>query len=114
MKWADVYLHLKSKEIDVYSPGQKTDTCITPYIVIVDNGQYGMAGSNRNGYSLIDVLVFVPLNKYSQIEGYRAQIKGYMKELNCIKATGLETPVIIDDLVKAHTTSIQYQILKRL
>lgn len=114
MKWADVYLHLKSKGIDIYSPGQKTSTCTSPYVVVTDNGQYGMAGAHRNGYSLIEVIVYIPLNKYSQIEGYKTQIKNYIKELTGIKATGLETPVIIDDFVKAYTTSIQYQILKKI
>lgn len=114
MKWHDIYLHLKSKGIEIYSQGQKTDTCQSNYVVLKDNGQYGIAGSYKTGYSLIDVIIFCPINKYSQVEGYKTELKGYMKELQGIKPTGNETPVIIDDSVKAYTTSIEYQILKRL
>lgn len=114
MKWSTVYLHLKSYDIDVYSPGQKTGTCDSKYVVVRDAGQNSMAETRKLGYSIIDLILFVPLTQYSQIEGYKEEIKSYMKELDSIKATGLETPVMIDESVNGYTVSVEYQILKRL
>lgn len=114
MKWADVYLHLKNKGISVYSPGQKNGICKNRYVVVKDNGTYSKAESNKLGYSILDVIIYYPMDKYSQIEGFKEQIKSYMKELQGIKFTGSETPVIIDTKVNAYTTSIEYQVLKRL
>jgi len=37
-----------------------------------------------------------------------------MKELDFLRKTGNETPIIIDDTKKAYTTSIEYQIIKKL
>jgi hypothetical protein len=44
---------------------------------------------------------------------YKNDIKTYLKELNYLRKTGNETPVIVDDGVKAYTISIEYQVLKK-
>lgn len=106
--------HLKEKEVEVYSPGQKTGKCDSSYVVVKDNGQKSSVESSKLGYKTIDVIIFFPIDRYTQIEGYRKEIKKWIKELKFLRATGYESPVIIDDRVKAYTTSIQYQLFKRI
>ncbi len=111
--WQRVFLYLKSKGIEIYSPGQKTGPCEKPYVVLKDGGTYNRAGTNKVGYSLLDVIIFCPINQYSKIEGYKKQIKEHLKEFG-MRAAGTETPIVIDEDKKAYTTSIGYQIHKKL
>ena len=67
-----------------------------------------------HGYRLIDIIAFVPVASYISIKPYAEEIKAAMKELPFLRYTGNETPVITDDEVKAYTTSIEYQIIKKL
>lgn len=110
--WKEIFLHLK-KEFDIYSPGQKEGKCNTPYIVLKDNGQNSMV-NNKVGYKVMDLIFFIPLNKYSCIEDYKKKIKLSIKELNFIRPTGNESPIFIDEDRSAHTGSIEYIIHKRL
>ena len=111
---ARIMRHLKENEVEAYSPGQKTGKCNSPYVVIKDNGQKSSVESSKVGYKTIDVIIFFPIDRYTQIESYRKEIKKSIKELKFLRATGYESPVIIDDRVKAYTTSIQYQVLKKI
>ena len=70
--------------------------------------------TNKLGYRLVDIIVFVPANSYIQIEPYVKQIREAMKELKWLRKTGNETPVITDNGKKAYTTSIEYVIQKKL
>ena len=65
-------------------------------------------------YKLIDIVLFVPLNSYIEVETYMMEIREAMKELIFLRKTGNETPIIVDDSKKAYTTSIEYQIIKKL
>ncbi len=109
-----ILLHLKRKGLEVYFPGQKQGLCERSYSVVKDNGQYAMGDTNKVGYSTINIIVFCPLSKYSQIGKYKKIIKGHMKELENLTPTGYESPVLIEDKVKAYTMHIEYKILKRL
>lgn len=113
-KWKDIYLHLKGKGVDVYSIGQKEGTCKSAYVVLTENGTFKFAGTRKQGYSLVDVIVYYPMPYYSKVNEYVEQIKGYMKELDFVRFTGTETPIIVDDDFGAYTTSLEYQNLKQL
>lgn len=113
-KWKDIYTLIKSKGEEVYSPGQKNDICKNRYVVIKESGTYPSTGSNKIGYSLMEIIVYYPLNQYSEIDGFKEKLKLFMKELKGIKPTGNETPIIVDDGAKAYTLSIEYQIHKKL
>ena len=110
--WQKIYLHLKSEDIDVYSIGQKQGLCDDPYVVVKESGQYSL-GSNKQGYDLVDIIIFYPIGSYSQLFSYKNDIKNHLAELKYLRKTGNETPVIIDDEVKGYTTSIEYQVIKK-
>ena len=109
-----IYDHLKAKNLNPYFIGQHKGECTERYCVIKENLQVPYFYSNKLGYRLIDIIVFVPLNSYIAVEPYVNEIKAAMKELKFLRKTGNETPVITDDDKKAYTTSIEYQIIKKL
>lgn len=108
-----LYLHLKDNKVDVYFPGQKKGLCEKSYVVVKDSGQYAMA-KNKTGYSTISVIIFCPIDRYSQIGKYKKLIKDKIKEFKNIVPTGFESATLIDDKVKAFTTYIEYRVLKKL
>ena len=112
--WKKTYKHLKSKGFKVYSPGQHQGICNESYIVLRDGGGNRVAGSYKLGWSVIDVIIYHPQDKYSSLGDYVESIKTAMKEIKELKFTGLQTPGLIEEDKQAHTTSLQYQILKRL
>lgn len=109
-----IYDHLKAKNLNPYFIGQHKGECTKRYCVIKENSQVPYFYSNKIGYRLIDIIVFVPLNSYIAIEPYVKEIKSTIKELKFLRKTGNETPIITDDKKKAYTTSIEYQIIKKL
>lgn len=109
-----IYDHLKAKNLNPYFPGQHKGECEKRFCAIKENTQVPYFNSNKVGYRLIDIIVFVPLNSYIAVEPYVNEIKAAMKELTFLRKTGNETPVITDDDKKAYTTSIEYQIIKKL
>lgn len=109
-----IYDHLKAKNLNPYFIGQHKGECTKRYCVIKENLQVPYFNTNKLGYKLVDIIVFVPDNSYVQIEPYIKQIKAAMKELKWLRKTGNETPVITDDDKKAYTMSIEYQIIKKL
>lgn len=112
--WQKIYLHLLKLNYLVYSPGQKRDKCQDPYVVIKDTGTYGQEGNNKVGYKLFDIIIYYPLQSYSSMESYIENIKEELKQIKEIRYTGNETPCVIDDEVKAYTSSIEYQGVKTL
>ncbi|WP_052045129.1 hypothetical protein [Caloranaerobacter azorensis] len=112
--WQEIMLNLKNDGFEVYPPGIKRGNCESPYVVVKDDIQSPIAGTNKIGYKIIDLIIFYPLNRYSEIENYKRQIKSSMDKLKFIRKTGNETPVIIDDDRKAYTTSIEYIVYKKI
>ena len=109
-----IYDHLKAKNLNPHFIGQHRGKCEERFCVIKENAQVPHFNTNKLGYRLVDIIVFVPADSYVQIEPYVKQIRAAMKELKWLRKTGNETPVITDDDKKAYTTSIEYQIIKKL
>lgn len=112
--WQKVYDELKAKGLNPYAPGQHRGLCEERYCVIRESSQLPSIRSSRTGYRLMDVIVFVPIASYLAVKPYVREIKGALKGLPFLYATGNETPVIADNEVKAYTTSVEYRILKKL
>lgn len=110
----EIFDHLRTKGLNPYSIGQHQGECITRYCVIKENSQVPYFNSNKLGYKTVDIILFVPLNSYIAVEPYAKEIRAAVKELTNLRKTGNETPVIADDTKKAYTTSIEYQIIKKL
>lgn len=112
--WKKIYDKLKQEGLNPYPPGKHQGDCLKRYCVVKENTQVPYFNSNKLGYKTIDIIVFVPIDSYIAIEPYVKEIKVALKELNFLRKTGNETPVIPDDSVNGYTTSIEYQILKKL
>lgn len=112
--WKKIYEHLKVKGIDVYSPSQHKGLCKSSYVVLRDGITEGMVGTNKVGYSVIEVMLVHPVNKYSSLGDYRKLVQDHMNELNFIRKTGFISDVFVQDEKQAYSQVLQYQIMKRL
>lgn len=113
-RWQDIYLHLKKKGFDVYSPGIKTGECASEYLVVKNDGSSKHASFSTD-VDLYAVLCYVPKNCYSSLEPLVQKVKKAMNELEpMIKPYGTQTPSFYDDSVKAHMISIEYKNYKKL
>lgn len=113
-RWKDIYDHLKSKGIDVYSPGQHEGECLSRYVVLKVGGvsQLGQFTSTVNSY---DLLVYVPKNEYSELEVFVEQVKSIMRELEpMIKPQNIQTESFFDDRINGHMVSIMYSNNRRM
>lgn len=106
--------YLLDNNIKVYLPGQHKGECLFNYVVLKDNGTSGYLGSNKIGTQLIDVLFFVPENRYSQIQNFKKEVMTLIKGFKSLRFTGDETGPVTDDDIKALTFSVMYQCQKRI
>ena len=109
-----VFNHLKGKGVKVFAPGQHKGLCKESYVVIKESGTSAYPGTNKLGYTILDVMIFHPISQYSTLSDYVKSIKGYLKEIKDLRYGGNESPDVIDDEKQAHTRSIQYQVQKKL
>lgn len=113
-RWQDIFLFLKNKGYNIYSPSTKEGECKEKYIVLKNDG----ATKHPSFSTMIDlytVLCYVPKQNYSQLEPYVQQVKKDLKEIEpLIKPYGLETQSYYDDTIKAHMISVQYKNYKKM
>ncbi|WP_066019953.1 MULTISPECIES: hypothetical protein [Clostridium] len=113
--WERVFLFLKNKGIDVYSPGQHQGKCKEPYVVLKNTGTSGFEGCNKIGYQTIDILIYCPSTNYSDLEPFAQNIQLCLSELKeYIRPTGNITSVVVDTNIDAYTQIIEYQGLQKL
>lgn len=99
---------------ETYFPGQHKGDCTDPYVVVKSSGSMEEidVSSERPIY---DILLYVPKNQYSKIEGFRAETKQKLKRLfPLISYTGSETESYYDESVKGHMISLQYQGIRKI
>lgn len=110
----DLYLFLKSRNVNVYLPGVKAGECRNPYVVVKNNGGTKIPGIS-SGQTFYSIMCYVPKNNYSNLEAYVKEIKNIMKEIKPLfKFSGNETSSYYDDKIKAHMISIDYINVKKL
>ncbi|MBV4417300.1 hypothetical protein [Clostridium tyrobutyricum] len=113
--WERVFLLLKTKGIDVYSPGQHEGKCTSPYVVLKNTGTMGFQGSNQIGSQTLDIIIYCPKTNYSSMEPYTTQVQDFLSELkDYIRPTGNIMPVVLDDTVSGYTQTVEYQTFQRL
>lgn len=99
---------------EVYFAGQHEGDCTSPYVVIKSAGVaqvYGISSERP----LYDILLYVPKNQYTKLEGLRAETKGKLKKLfPLVSYAGVETESYFDESNKAHMISLQYQGIRKL
>lgn len=112
--WQRIYSHLKNKGFDVYSPGQHQGECTSPYVVLKDAGssKFDSFSSSKNLY---DLMCYVPKEVFSTLEPFVDSVETAMKEMYPeVIPLHFRTPSYLDDSVKAHMISTQYQNNKKL
>lgn len=106
--WKKIYRHLKEKGFEVYSPGQHKGECNSKYIVINDGGMTIVEGVS-SGQKFYEILCYVPINNFSELEPFVFRAKEAMKELfPLIRPSGTETPAVLDEDVEGHMISVEY------
>ena len=114
MVWETIFEHLKKDGFDVYSPGTKRGECLSPYIVVKNNGSSAHTSFSTD-VDLYTIMCYVPKMKYSTLEPMLQKVKGCMKELApMVIPYGQQTPSYYDDDVKAHMVNIEYKNYKKI
>lgn len=107
-RWGDIVTHLKSKGFKVYSPNQHKGECTEKYVVVKDAGLTGLA-SVSTSQNLYDLMCYVPLKKYSELQPFVDSVEDAMDELFPeFRSAHYRTPSYLDDTVQAHMISTQY------
>ena len=108
--WECISEALRLHQIDVYPPATKVGECKKEYVVVKGDGssQIGSLSSQSNYYT---IMMYVPKNKYTQLERYKKIVKEIVAAdlYPMLMPTGQETPDFYDDTVKAHMVSITYR-----
>lgn len=99
---------LAAAGIDAYAPGQHKGDCVSPYVVIKDDGQSEIVGTaaKRN---TIDIIIYAPMAWYSKIAGIVSDVQAALKQIHGLHDTYYQSPVLADDDKNAYTTSLRYE-----
>lgn len=108
----EIFTKLKETGLNPYWPGKHQGECTQRYCVPKESNLVPYYYSNKVGYRVLDIIAFIPASSYIQMEPYVKEIRAVLRGFP-LRYAG-ETPVVTDDVNKAYTTSIQYQILKKL
>ncbi|MCD2492733.1 hypothetical protein LQE92_08840 [Lacrimispora sp. NSJ-141] len=110
MEWKTIYRHLKEAGYEVYSLGQHKGDCTSPYLVLRNNG----AGLDHSvSVQEYEILLYYPVNRYSEFEGYIDGVRTCMNSLYPhVTLVDDQQPHYPDDDVKAYMTSLIYQVQK--
>ncbi len=90
-----LFEYLQDNKIDVYFVGQHQGECKKPYVVLKDDGVNSSNGRVGKGY--IDILFFIPENRFTKIKDFRKQIVDLLKEFKSIRYAGNETGIVTDN-----------------
>lgn len=105
--WKTIFRHLKNEGYDVRPPGGKPGVCLSPYIVLLNNGSRLDVSRALREYEL---LLYMPYVQYDRFEDYAKGVKICMNKLYPeTKLVDDEQPHYPDDDVKAYMTSLIYR-----
>lgn len=108
-RWGDIYKLLEAKGFDVYAPGQHKGECTSKYIVVKMSSMSSVQGCS-SGTFLYDLMMYVPKDEYSQLEGFISDVENAMKDLEpMIMPMYFRTSSFYDDSLKGHMVSSQYR-----
>lgn len=115
MTYNDIVTALKEAGIAVYHPGARAGVCTEPYTVVQDSGTYQYAASRRLGYTLVLVHCYVPLGNYPALALLAGRVKDALRPLlPDLRPTGNEGLHEINDTFRAHESTVEYLIQKKL
>ena len=109
--WQAIYKHLENKGYKVYSLGQHSGQCDSPYIVLRNEGSAPRKGVELPTYEL---LLYYPFNQYSEFEGYIESVKECMNDLYpSVWLMDGPGPHYLDPDVNGYMTNLVYQGLRK-
>lgn len=105
---------LKNHELETYAPGQHIGDCVSEYVVVQDAGNVNTT-NNRVKTKTINVLCYVPANRYFRLEYLKEQVLDALRELYpMLIETGNESAAIFDTSVNGWTQSIEYENFRQI
>lgn len=112
--WQDIVVHLQADGFDVYSPGMKVGECVSPYIVVKNDGSTRHASFSTD-VDFYAIMCYVPRTAYSTLEPLVQSVKKSMKGLEpVLRPYGMQSVSYYDDEFKAHMVSIEYENYKKI
>lgn len=112
--WGDIFIHLKNKGFDVYSPDTHVGECVSPYIVVKYIGGTRIEGLSSDD-DIYGIQCYVPQMSYSSLEPMIMSVRAAMKELYpLVVPYGSQTPSYYDDSVKGHYVEVDYKNHKKM
>lgn len=112
--WQDIVVHLQTDGFDVYSPGTKVGECVSPYIVVKNDGSTRHASFSTD-VDFYAIMCYVPRTAYSTLEPLVQSVKKSMKGLEpVLRPYGMQSVSYYDDGFKAHMVSIEYKNYKKI
>lgn len=112
--WQDIVVHLQADGFDVYSPGMKVGECVSPYIVVKNDGSTRHASFSTD-VDFYAIMCYVPRAAYSTLEPLVQSVKKSMKGLEpVLRPYGMQSASYYDDGFKAHMVSIEYKNYKKI
>ena len=113
-RWQDIFKHLENKGYKVYAPYNKIGECKNRFIVLKFAGSSKLY-SFSTMQDLYEIFCYVPKNKYSEIDGFKEEVKVAMKELEpMILPYGQIEISYYDDDLKAYYVSMTYKNYKKI
>lgn len=108
-RWQDLFAFLDGKGYDVYPPATKLGDCTKPYIVVKYAGATKLSTvSSRQ--DLYDIMVYVPLHKYAQLEVLVQKVINDMKEIAplFLPYDMEQDESVLDPAVNGHYVTLTY------
>lgn len=102
-----------AESFDVYPPNTHKGDCKSNYIVLL-GGSKIQTSSFSSQTVLLDILCYVPSNRYTDMGSYVVEVKRVLSEMfPQIIPTGNETTPYFDDTVDGWMVSIEYRYTMR-
>lgn len=112
--WELIQEKLEENHIKAYPPGAHKGECKENYVVIKQSGSMQIMDFSSE-YVYYDFMIYVPLNKYNELDRFEKQVKKVIDEnlYPLLVPTGSNTTDFLDDEKKAHMRSFMYRNAKR-
>lgn len=99
----------------VYDPGEHIGECKAPYVVLRYTGTYASIQSRHVGSETLEARCYVPLAQYSALKPLKQQVKKALRPLaKQLRPNGHEGADTIEEAYKAHSATVEYDIMKTL
>ncbi len=104
----------KYGELPVFPPATHKGQCTKPYIVLKEDGATNVAGYSSM-YQYFRIMLYVPKNKYSQLDYYDKQLVKIIEEhiYPLLLPTGQKESDYYDDNYDAHMRTFLYRNVYR-